>query len=66
MDNPKDLTTIFKYSDLHYENGNVIRDFFQTVSHTLVFLWVFLTENNLLAGVSKGKCYPISVVLFSV
>lgn len=46
-----------------YENGNVIHDFFHTVSHRLLSFFS-LTKNNLLAGVSKGKCYPNSVTVF--
>lgn len=39
-----------------YENGNVIHDFSKP---SLIFL---LTENNILAVVSEGKCCPNSVL----
>lgn len=39
-----------------YENGNVIHDFSKL---SLIFL---LTENNILAVVSEGKCCPNSVL----
>lgn len=42
-----------------YENGNVIHDFSK-----LSLTHFSLTKNNLLAGVSKGKCYPNSVIFF--
>lgn len=65
MDNPKDFTPIFNYSDLHHDLWKWKRYpwFFQTVSHRLLSFFS-LTKNNLLAGVSKGKCYPNSVTVF--
>lgn len=55
MDNPKDLTPIFKCSDLHSDpwKWKCYPWFFQTVSHTLFPPPFLLTENNLLADVSK-------------
>lgn len=43
-----------------YENGNVIHDF-SKLSLTHCFCFFFFDKNNLLAGVSKGKCYLNSV-----
>lgn len=65
VDNPKDLTPTSNYSDLQCDlwKWECYPWFFQTVSHILFFFFL-LAENNLLAGVSKGKCYPNCYVTF--
>lgn len=48
-----------------YENGNVIHDFSKLSLTHCFFFFFSSTKNNLLAGVSKGKCCPNSVTFFT-
>lgn len=65
VDNPKDLTPIFKYSDLHSDlwKWKCYPWFFQTVSHTLFFFPPFFWQKIIYWQMSL-KCYPNSVLLF--